>query len=119
MPNDEFHSRVLAIFEKLSGQKTQLATTSWVLAETATVLSHRSGQATARLFLERIEALGIPVIHVTEALQAEATAIFKAQAARGISMVDCGNVAVLKQFNIPEIFSFDAFYRHLKLKMTS
>jgi predicted nucleic acid-binding protein len=118
MPDDYFHQTVQAVFERLARDQARLVTTSWVIAETATVLSHRSGQTAARLFLERLASLNFPVVHITEALQNDATGVFKAQSARGVSMVDCGNVAVMQRFAVSEILSFDRFYSRLSLKMT-
>jgi len=117
LPEDFFHQQVQALFEKLSKEKTRLVSTSLVIAETATVLSNRGGQATARLFLERIEQIGLPVIHITEEIQQEAMEFFKRQDTRGTSMVDCSNVVVTHRFFIPEIFSFDGFYKRLNLKI--
>lgn len=103
------HSRT--IFQQLREQRKRLVTTSFVVAETATVLSHRNGQNLARKFLAEFIGKGnIDVIHITETLQQEAASLFVAQGQRGTSMTDCANVVVMQKFNIPTIFSFDKVY---------
>jgi predicted nucleic acid-binding protein len=116
LPDDLFHVRVQETFEKLARKTTRLVTTSWVIAETATVLSNRGSQATARTFLQRLEEMALPIIHISEELEADTTTFFKAQEARGTSMVDCSNAVVMRRFEIPEVLSFDKFYRHLGVK---
>jgi predicted nucleic acid-binding protein len=117
LPDDFFHAGVQEIFARLSNKQSRLVSTNLVIAETATVLSNRAGQATARKFLQLIDDLKLPVIHVSEEVEAETIELFKEQDVRGTSMVDCSNAVVMKRFEIPEIFSFDKFYRHVGLKM--
>jgi predicted nucleic acid-binding protein len=78
--------------------------------ETATVLSHKSGQEASRNFLATIEKIKLPIIHINEILQRETLAYFRKQEKKGTSAVDCSNVVVMRGFQIPTIFSFDGFY---------
>jgi len=87
-----------------------LVTNSFVIAETATVLSHRQGQKLARIFLDIIEAGHLPVIYITEPLYEASLAIFRQQNQRGTSVTDCINVALCRYLNISSIFSFDRVY---------
>ena len=107
---DAHHTEATAIFKKIKDSRIRMMTNSWVVAETATVLSHRRGQTAARQFLQIIHDTGFPVIHIDEQLQQEATKIFELQEKKGTSMVDCGNVATIKLNGIELIFSFDKFY---------
>lgn len=107
---DAHNKESTKLFDKLEKKETILLTTSMVVAETATVLSHRNGQGLARLYLEDIEASAFPVLHVGDKLHQQAIDIFKAQTARGTSMTDCANLAVIKRLKISTIFSFDKFY---------
>ncbi len=108
--DDTHHEKARSVFHKIKQARLRMVTSSWVVAETATVLSHRRGQATAREYLKTIRDLEFPVIHVDEGLQEDATQIFEQQEKKGTSMVDCSNVAIIKRFEIPRIFSFDKFY---------
>jgi predicted nucleic acid-binding protein len=107
-PDDVHHKRSVQVFASLRAKKCHLITTSMVIAETATVLSHRDSQATARAFLD--EVIAFPTIHISEDLQQEAIGIFRKQTQRGTSVTDCANVAVMRRFNIPHILSFDRVY---------
>lgn len=89
---------------------TLLVTTSAVIGETVTVLSHRRGQALARHFLDVIQRSQLPIIYIDEQLHQKALEVFKQQTARGTSYVDCSNVTVMQQFSITTIFSFDRVY---------
>ena len=113
LERDAHHERSVTIFDSLKEHNIQIATTSFVVAETATVLSHASGQALARTFLgEVIEKARFPIIFIDEPLYNEATAIFCSLQKRATSMTDCANVAVIRHFEIPQIFSFDKVYRN-------
>src|SRR5438105_4785300 len=58
LPNDAHFHGVSEQFDRFEQDQTQLATTNWVVAETATVLSHKDSQETAKRFLEMIETGG-------------------------------------------------------------
>lgn len=108
--DDPHHKKALSTFAELEERGELLVTTSLVVAETATVLSHRSGQVLARRFLDVLRRSKLSVIHIDERLQHEATEVFVAQNARGSSFTDCANVAVMRRFHIPTVFSFDKAY---------
>jgi predicted nucleic acid-binding protein len=109
-PDDAHNKRASKLFRELKEQSSRAITTSMVIAETATVLSHKVGQDKARHFLQTIKVSKLPVIHIDENLQEQAIEIFQSQQSRGTSMTDCANVAVVKFFEIPNIFGFDKFY---------
>lgn len=111
LEKDAHHERSARLFAEIASQQVPILTTSFVVAETATVLSHRVGQELARIFLDEVIEQGrFPTVFVTEALQQQAIKIFKMQESRGTSMTDCVNVAIMQQLQISTIFSFDAFY---------
>ena len=109
-PDDVHHKKVKSIFAKIEKQKKRVVTTSLVITETATVLSHKSGQDASRKFLVTIEKTKLPIIHINELLHRETVAFFKKQEKKGTSVVDCANVVVMRRFQIPTIFSSDGFY---------
>lgn len=110
---DAHHITAKRIFEKIKQERLRMVTTSWVVAETATVLSNRVDQQLACMYLKRIRKAKFPIIHIDESLQDEAAKLFEKQTRKRTSMIDCGNVVVTQLFNIPTIFSFDKFYnRH-------
>jgi len=107
---DAHHERAKRGFSTLEKRGSAIATTSLVISEVATVLSHRSGQELARKYLDVMERSKLPVIHIDENLQGAALELFKKETARGTSVTDCANVVVVKRFEIPALFSFDKFY---------
>lgn len=109
-PMDAHHSHSLELFARFEKERRILVTTNLVVAEVATVLSHRKGQELAVKFLDMIDNSQIPIIHLDEQLHQRALDTFRDQTARGTSVTDCANVAVMDYFNIPEIFSFDRVY---------
>jgi predicted nucleic acid-binding protein len=111
LEKDAHHERSARLFAEVASQGASIVTNSFVVSETATVLSHRVGQEVARLFLDEVIEQGrFPTVFVTEALQQQAIEIFKMQESRGTSMTDCVNVAIMQQLQISTIFSFDTFY---------
>jgi predicted nucleic acid-binding protein len=118
LPDDSLHSKVSQVFDRLIDENCRLVTTSLVMAETATVLSNKATQESACRFLEEMERVKFPVIHVTRQLQQLSLKIFQEQTKRRTSVVDCANVAVMRELSIPEILSFDRVYaKDFGLKM--
>lgn len=110
MPDDLFHRDALMIYEGLKAQNRKMVTTSAVLGETVTVLSHRAGQELARSFLSFIQRSEIPVIFIDEDMHQQALALFRQQEKKGTSFVDCANAVVARRLGIATVFSFDDFY---------
>jgi predicted nucleic acid-binding protein len=108
--HDAHHKKSGEIFREIKKQRAGMVTSSWVILETATVLSNRKGQALAREFLKRMRQMRFPIIHMDENLQEKATDFFQRQQKKGTSVIDCGNVVVMNRFKIPTVFSFDKFY---------
>jgi predicted nucleic acid-binding protein len=107
-PDDSLHEVVKVQFQKIKKDKLATVTTSLVVAETATTLSHKVSQDAAILFLDFVRRL--PVIHITEELHAETVEVFKTLKKKRTSFVDCSNVVVMRAYKIPTIFSFDEVY---------
>lgn len=107
---DAHHQLAKEIYERFRIQDSRLVTTNFVIAETATVLSRYDGQPLARSFLSFARSGNLPIIFITSALQEATEQIFVASENKNTSMVDCSNVAVMQEFRIPAIFSFDKFY---------
>ncbi|MEZ4671452.1 MAG: PIN domain-containing protein [Anaerolineae bacterium] len=109
LETDPHHQRATMLFEQAQKSNQRLVTHNFVVAETATVLSHRSGQAVACDFLDAVRK--IPQLYVSEDLFLKALSIFRTQENKNTSFVDCLNVIVMKYLSIPRLLSFDQFYR--------
>lgn len=111
LPGDALAPTVQQLFRHIETERQRIAVTNWVVAETATVLSYRDGQATATRFLTMIEEGEIPILAITEALERATHQLFREQKTKGTSMVDCSNVAAARYYDIPKLLAFDHFYR--------
>lgn len=109
LEHDAHHARMATELERIKREKLTTVTTSYVVGESATVLSHRSGQKLARRFIRFTARL--PVIHISDELHQEALALFARQTKKGTSIVDCANVIVWQRYGMAEILSFDRFYK--------
>jgi predicted nucleic acid-binding protein len=109
-PDDAHHQKASQQFEELRNRRIFAVTTSMVLDEVATVLSHLDGQDLAQLFLKTMKEAQFPTIHVDERLRQEGVEVFLSQSRRGTSITDCVNVAVMRRFAIPSILAFDKVY---------
>lgn len=118
-PDDAHHQTCFRLFKQFAKQKLRLVATSYTVAETVTVLSRQSGQATARAFLDYIDSGVLPVIHIDPALQNLAISIFRQQDNKSTSLFDCANVAVMRNLRIPRILSFDRVYAKKFALMTA
>ena len=110
LPDDTHHKACRLLFERFAKQRTNLVTTNYTVAETATVLSRRSGQSIARAFLDYIASGVFPIIYVDAAFQEMAISLFMKQGNKNMSLFDCANVAVMRNLDIAEILSFDQVY---------
>lgn len=108
---DNLHSRAKETLAKLRADGVQLITTSSVVDETATVLSHRKGQDLARTFLDEfIKGSNFPVVWIDENMRDQGLNIFKGLTKKGSSVTDCINAALCKHLQLTSIFSFDQVY---------
>ncbi len=108
--HDAHHSNMQTLMQGFAQKRRKLVTTSFVVAETATVISRIKGQKVARQFLVYVRSGVIPIIFIDESLQRASEQVFISEENKNTSMVDCSNVAVMEQFHIPQILSFDQFY---------
>lgn len=92
-------------------------TTPFTIPEVATVLSNRVSHTIAKKFV--VEARSQPYLEIflSQELIAKTDQIFLSQSKKGISWIDCFNVAVIKTYQLDGILSFDSFYRKQSVKV--
>jgi predicted nucleic acid-binding protein len=105
--DDSHHKQVKQLFEQLKDQPVAFITSDYVFSESITVISQRVSHSKAVSFIETLQSLNSPY----EIIQAGAIEIFKQQTSKNTSFVDCTNMAFLRQFHVPAIFSFDQTYK--------
>jgi len=85
-----------------------LLTTNHVIGETWTFLRRRLGHAEARTFVARAHrSARLLVIHVDEAIEADAWAWLQRHGERAYSFVDATSFAVMRQRRISDALAFD------------
>ena len=94
------------IIRLLIDQEAQLVTSSYILAESYTVISQKAGKDKAISFKEDFDPR-IRVIRIDEALEESAWSIFKVIKSKNVSYIDCTSFAVMKNYNISQAFAFD------------
>ncbi|MCL4878512.1 MAG: PIN domain-containing protein [Anaerolineae bacterium] len=107
--HDAHHAQSTRYFEGFRETYRRIVATSYVIDETATVIS-RTNHAIARHYLATIEAIKLPIIHIDETLRRRGLTIFNQQTHNRTSVVDCVNVAVMQTYDIPQIYAFDRVY---------
>lgn len=86
----------------------RLLTTNHVVGETWTLIRRRSGHSAAIGFLDRLTALpDVEVVHVDEAIEADAWRWLRGRAEREYSFVDSTSFAVMRRRRIREALAFD------------
>ena len=110
VPDDLHHKRARQIWVDLVKREDEVFVLKLTIQETATVLSHKRDQRTAISFVDKLPELGLRVLGIDVEVEEDGWKIFKAQTKKGISYVDCINLAVIQKFKFDGILSFDKFY---------
>ena len=114
---DAHHAHVKEALERIQQQTGSLTTTSFVVAETATLLSRRYAQTYARRFVTFLHRTEFPVIEVMGELRQEAEDLFLTQTTEKTSLIDCANVVAVQRFNLHAILGFDHFYQRFGISV--
>lgn len=105
---DTAHGRAVAFYRTGA---FPLLTTSLIFVETMSLLTKRRGKSLAlevgrwMLASERLE-----IVHVDDALQREAWALFETHADKAWDLVDCVSFTVMRLNGIEEAFGFDRHF---------
>ena len=86
--------------------------TPFTVPEATTVISYKMSQGSARTFLEESRRQNWLELPIDETIVKRADQLFLNQTKKGTSWIDCLNVAMIKEFRIDGILSFDKFYKN-------
>ncbi len=114
---DIHHARVKTALSVIDQKGEQLATTSFVVAETATLISRRYAHALACRFVTFLQDSEFQVIDIGDHLREQAQTLFIEQTLEKVSLIDCANVAVVRYFGLQGIVSFDKFYTRFGINL--
>ena len=110
--DDSNHNKALEILAKLDQNSVLLYTSTYVFAETVTVLSQRLGRKYAEEFIGMVkgQSSAITFLWPDEQIQEKAIELFLQQKSKNVSFVDCINMTLIKERFIDMVFSFDKIY---------
>lgn len=117
--DDANFEKAYQISQKLVKEGFEFTISNFVLAETVTLLSYRISHQKAVIFFQKLTKDEFPIIKVDNKLETRAYQIFKKQASKNVSIVDCSNMAILEKYNWDTIFSFDKIYQKNDFKLAS
>ena len=111
--DDTNHEKAVQLLDVLDGKQVQFVTSNYVFAESVTVISQRVSHEGAVQFINVVKsATGEYITRwISEELERLAIRIFKEQASKNVSFVDCTNMALMRTEQIQYIFSFDGVYK--------
>ncbi len=108
--SDSLHARAAAVARRYASDPAVHITSNYILAETVTMLSQRASHSIAVDFYERAQT-DLLVMPVTPAIEASAFAIFKSLRSKNVSFVDCTSFALMREFHLHIVFTFDKDFK--------
>lgn len=107
---EPFHDLALALVVRARREKRRLVTTNYVLAELTTVLTspfRMSRPRQIQLLSDLRAATWVDVVHVDEAIDAEAWALWESRLDKDWSLADCASFVVMRQHGLSEALTAD------------
>ena len=106
--NDSTHKKAVELSSLLNqNKKMKFYTSSEVIGETLTVISHKLGKEIARLFIKRYKNNKMIEFFFDESMYKDTKDLFLRNKSKNISFVDCSSVITMRRAKINVIFSFD------------
>ncbi|MDZ7289385.1 MAG: PIN domain-containing protein [candidate division KSB1 bacterium] len=114
--DDPFHKIAKNTLNNFKRKRSHLITSNFILDETITLLRIRVSHESAVEFGEALRASRvITIIHVDEAIENEAWAIFKKYDDKAFSFTDCTSFSIMKRLAIERAFALDDHFRQFGL----
>ena len=107
----------IALIKTKELQDATLFITPFAIPETVTVLSYKVSHSAAKIFLAAAREKNFFELTLSQSIIDEADEIFLSQKSKGVSWIDCCNVAVARIHGLDAILSFDKFYRKFGLAL--
>lgn len=111
--DDSNHLLATRKSQELQKIKATVFISNIVAGEVLTVLSMKLGIKLANQCGEMLQKLNI--IFIDEKLHQKALESFKKRTSKNLSFFDCTSFAIIKKFNIDQVFSFDRDFKKLGL----
>lgn len=108
--DDSSHKRARDMIQKLHDDGDVFLALNLVIQETATVISMKIGQEESKNFYQKRNRIIDQEMALDNDLETLSWNIFLRQNKKGISFIDCANLALLEKYKLDGIASFDEFY---------
>jgi len=106
--DDTLHQRASELSSRVMDGSQRLVMSNYIWLEVVTVLSQRSGRATANAVGNNILSAGqISIIHIGDAMHNDSWEIFQNIDKKNVSFVDCSTLALLRHRGIESLLTFD------------
>lgn len=116
-PQDVLHRKAITLSKALAKRRVDLLTASNILLEATTLISQKVNHQQAVKFLDNLIDGEIPIVYVDEGLIEKGAAIFKKQTSKNVGLSDCVSAAVMQEFRVKDIFSFDKQFAKIGFKL--
>jgi predicted nucleic acid-binding protein len=113
--DDSNHARAIAKLADL--ENVIIFITPFTISEAVTVLSYKVSQKAAKDFLMSIRQKNFIELPLEKIVGAEADRVFLSRKEKGISWIDCFNIAAVKRYRLDGILSFDKFYKKVGISI--
>ena len=108
--DDLHHPAAVSLYEKILSTRARLFTSTYVLAETYTLIRAKVSHPVAVNFMKAFEKTGISVFRVDVDIDEKAKKIFIKYADKTFSFVDCTSFALIDKHHLDHAFTFDRHF---------
>lgn len=111
-PTDAYHQRALLLANEIEAANATLVTTRAILLEIGNALARQRYRAAAIALLQALETdPGVEVLPLSEALYAEALALYTSRPDKEWGLIDCASFVVMSQRGLTKALSADEHFQ--------
>jgi predicted nucleic acid-binding protein len=107
---DQNHNAARSVYEQLAGERRQLVTTNFVLAETHALLLNRLNRSIALRVLESVDQSSTRIVRVSASDERLAREILRRYQDKDFSLTDASSFVVMERLGIGTAFAFDRHF---------
>jgi predicted nucleic acid-binding protein len=112
IPKDQYNSAAKDLYKTTLKDNIAIYTSDYVLDEVYMLLKTRGSHTTSIKFMDGITKSNVVILRVTEDTERAAKIIFRRFDDKRLSFTDCTSFALINQFEIEAVFSFDEHFRY-------
>jgi len=108
---DKHHQTAWAIYEQLLNEATKFLTSNWVAYEAITILKTRASYDAAKSLWDILQDVELfDLVHINEALENEAVALFWRYEDKKWGIVDCTSILLMERKRCTVAFGYDSHF---------